>query len=305
MGWIFREQNRDDYGIDAHIEITRDGRATGRLIAAQIKSGRSYLRETLPGGKGYVYRGQIKHLLYWQHHSLPVILILCDPDNEQCYYSEVGGGLTEPSGRGWKIAVSSTQVLGVRAAPHLLQLAWRPQHRDIVQRLLLEHLVEKYDRRLAIASVIDMPRDFHRFPYVVDVYGEGLYGVQFIYSGDGAISLSRIQEEIEWRQSNDSATAGGVTELLLFLVGDEVEDTKLPPDAEQVLARDGHVKWCRMLYQRPGVGGTPSYSELNEISDRSEVTDQWLERGSALDLRFRNEVLPVWRSGREREDGAY
>ena len=37
LGWSFRDQQVDDYGIDAHIEPKRDGAPTGRLIAAQIK----------------------------------------------------------------------------------------------------------------------------------------------------------------------------------------------------------------------------------------------------------------------------
>src|SRR4051794_27941030 len=41
-GWVFREQPILDYGIDAHVEPKRDGVASGRPIAFQIKTGKSY-----------------------------------------------------------------------------------------------------------------------------------------------------------------------------------------------------------------------------------------------------------------------
>ncbi|MCC2382006.1 DUF4365 domain-containing protein [Bacillus cereus] len=34
IGWLYREQYRGDYGIDAHFEIKEGGIVTGRLIAA-------------------------------------------------------------------------------------------------------------------------------------------------------------------------------------------------------------------------------------------------------------------------------
>ena len=40
LDWIFRDQTRKDLGIDAIIEVVQGGsRATGRMIAAQVKCG--------------------------------------------------------------------------------------------------------------------------------------------------------------------------------------------------------------------------------------------------------------------------
>jgi len=44
-GWLFREQFTHDYGIDAQVEIVRDGQPTGALIGIQIKSGESYFSD--------------------------------------------------------------------------------------------------------------------------------------------------------------------------------------------------------------------------------------------------------------------
>lgn len=45
LGWIFREQPTDDYGIDAIIETAGDDRPTGQMIGVQIKTGKRYFNE--------------------------------------------------------------------------------------------------------------------------------------------------------------------------------------------------------------------------------------------------------------------
>ena len=49
-GWAFREQPVPDFGIDAHVEPSHEGRPSGKLIALQIKAGPSYFAEAVPGG---------------------------------------------------------------------------------------------------------------------------------------------------------------------------------------------------------------------------------------------------------------
>lgn len=47
LGWIFRREDAagTDYGVDAQIEVVDDqGTATGHLLAAQIKTGKKYLK---------------------------------------------------------------------------------------------------------------------------------------------------------------------------------------------------------------------------------------------------------------------
>ena len=42
-GWLVREQFKDDYGIDAHVEpVYVKDRPSGRLLGLQIKAGPSY-----------------------------------------------------------------------------------------------------------------------------------------------------------------------------------------------------------------------------------------------------------------------
>lgn len=87
LGWIFREQPIEDYGIDAHVEVVENNTATGKLIALQIKSGKSWFKEK--NSEGFVFRGKTEHLEYWQQHSLPVMIVLYQDDEQIAYWQAV------------------------------------------------------------------------------------------------------------------------------------------------------------------------------------------------------------------------
>lgn len=86
--WIFREQPIDDCGIDAHIELKDDNYATGKLLAVQIKSGESYFKNER--NNEIVYYIDEKHLNYWKSNVLPVIIILYNPETEECIWEYIG-----------------------------------------------------------------------------------------------------------------------------------------------------------------------------------------------------------------------
>ena len=86
FSWAFREQTVSDFGIDAQAEIFEAGKATGKLIALQIKTGASYFRKH---GDDYVFYGEQRHLDYWLNHSLPVFLILHDPDRNLTLWQKI------------------------------------------------------------------------------------------------------------------------------------------------------------------------------------------------------------------------
>lgn len=120
LRWIFREQPTSDYGIDGHIEVV-EREPSGRLIGVQIKSGTSYFSETT--AIGIVYRGSKRHLDYWLHHSLPVIVVLHDPSTGRCHWASVDEDSITPTEKGWKLEVPFGQVLDASAADALRHLA--------------------------------------------------------------------------------------------------------------------------------------------------------------------------------------
>lgn len=113
LGWIFREQTVSDWGIDAHIEIVDSQGPTGRLIALQIKSGRSFFRKKT----GHlVYHGKRRHLGYWTRHSLPVLIVLHNPDTDETVWQRVNYQDVQSSGYDkWSIEIPRTQVLNADA----------------------------------------------------------------------------------------------------------------------------------------------------------------------------------------------
>src|ERR1035438_9020612 len=137
MGWIFRQQPISDRGIDAEIEIQdSEGDATGRLIALQIKTGPSFFKEKT--STGFVYRGEERHLEYWRRHSLPVILVLHDPDTGISYWQIVSEAHSTKTKKGWKMEVPFGQKLDQSALHRLRELAEGPIYERRLRCLVLD-----------------------------------------------------------------------------------------------------------------------------------------------------------------------
>lgn len=87
IGLIFRETSNTDTGIDGQIEYVDEYQnATGRIIAVQIKSGSSYLHNN---GDYWRYYVDETHLNYWKNFSIPVLLLVYNPDDDIIYYKDV------------------------------------------------------------------------------------------------------------------------------------------------------------------------------------------------------------------------
>lgn len=105
FGQIFREQEQNDRGIDAHVELVEPATqsATGEIVALQIKGGPSWLDEKTP--TGFVYRGSSEHLEYWLNHRLPVFLVLVDTAQGKGYWQAICEQTVERLSKGWKVVV--------------------------------------------------------------------------------------------------------------------------------------------------------------------------------------------------------
>ena len=92
-----------DFGIDAYVELIEQEEATGKLLALQVKSGASYFTES--NGSGYVFRLDRGHFEYWQHHSLPVVICLCDIQRRVVYWEVANSDTIECTGVGYKLQI--------------------------------------------------------------------------------------------------------------------------------------------------------------------------------------------------------
>lgn len=123
FGWIFRRQDASgtDYGVDAHIEVVDDrGTASGHLLAAQIKTGKKYLKPA--NGSAFTFYGERRHLPYWLGHSLPVLVILVDEKTRTAYWQVVREPLERTKKR-WKLSVPRANTLDAGAKATLAEVA--------------------------------------------------------------------------------------------------------------------------------------------------------------------------------------
>jgi hypothetical protein len=119
LGWLFREQPLDDYGIDALVEVVDDGFVTGKLFALQIKSGLSFFRE--PSSNGWRYRPRASDALYWRDHSVPVVVVLYNPETGTCYWQVVSHGSLKSTAAGrWEMLIPKDQILNENARRPLI-----------------------------------------------------------------------------------------------------------------------------------------------------------------------------------------
>jgi hypothetical protein len=121
-GWAFRELHESDFGIVGLVEPFAGGRPSGRYIALQIKSGRSWFEEATAGG--WVFReSHDRNLVSWLRWCLPVLLLLHDPETGATYWGQVTPGNAKFTGTGWKVTVPANQVLCAEAAGSLQVIA--------------------------------------------------------------------------------------------------------------------------------------------------------------------------------------
>jgi Domain of unknown function (DUF4365) len=120
LGWYSREPPAPDYGIDLYVEAADDGRPNGRMVAMQIKGGASFFTETTDDG--VVFRGEQRHLDYWLIHSLPVVVVLYDPDDQMILWQAVTPETAQSTGEGWKMVIPRAQRLDASSADALEEL---------------------------------------------------------------------------------------------------------------------------------------------------------------------------------------
>jgi len=125
LDWIFRRQPEADFGIDAHIEIVAAGKPTGRLVATQIKGGKSYLKTTTE--VGYVFYIDDDHLQYWVNFSLPVIIVLVDVVQRKAYWQHVTTPNVSKAEKRWKIVVPFANELNTSETDALLAIGDVPE----------------------------------------------------------------------------------------------------------------------------------------------------------------------------------
>lgn len=206
FGWIEREQPISDMGIDMHVEIVNEGVATGQIFAIQIKSGKSYFEEETESG--YIYRGKNRHLEYWLSQSLPVLILIYEPDFNSVFWQLVSPSNTTKTEKGWKMEIPKKQLLD-RSKDDLRKIYHNPNHYVIMhvgdnshagaRRVEAKILVESTHAKSRIALKKMIPEitqkfkqsDYHRNQITKDQYEGKQADVVFLFFYDSIQHVNR------------------------------------------------------------------------------------------------------------------
>lgn len=133
LGWIFRRVEHRDTGLDAEVEVVFRGEATGLVLGLQIKSGPTYFAKRTE--RGWRYRGDFDHLIYWRDHNLPVVVVLVDVEEGTCYWAAIGDEVAiAGAGSSWTIEVFADDVVGAGCAQQWMDAAWARNPTDALYR---------------------------------------------------------------------------------------------------------------------------------------------------------------------------
>ena len=117
LGWIFREQTIADWGIDAQVEVANDSGPTGRLLALQIKSGKSFFQKKTGN---IVFHGKRRHLEYWISHSLPVVIVIHNPETNETLWQRVNvDDVKYQNYENWSMEIPRRNILDADAREQL------------------------------------------------------------------------------------------------------------------------------------------------------------------------------------------
>lgn len=271
IGLIFRNQEKNDLGIDAQIEfLQEDRKGTGRLIAIQIKCGESFFNEQ--NDEGFIYRGELKHYNYWINHSLPVVLIICHPTTKNSYWVQVTKANSKLLSKSWKIIIPFNQRLDAESKNELKHIADQLQHGDMVELSLFKFLSEKYETEVKIAPELHTPRDFHGLSYIIEMDGE-FHMVGYFFDNLSQLNKNCIKEFESLYHSNMSSMGwkdnNRGSKIFLFIISSSLDDLKLSSEIIRYLNKLHFLNFFTLEYSGP------PFFHLTEIDETGEPIYIW------------------------------
>jgi len=272
LKWIFRETTSSDIGIDGEIEIrNKDLTSHGRIISVQIKCGQSFLEEK--SSSGYIFRGAMKHLRYWLEHTTPVIVILCDPDTEICYWEVIDLQKIEIHEKGWSIEIPFVNELNSSTCTELIKVANRLQKKDLAELLLRDWLGWSFEHQMRLVSAFAMPEDYHWFSHLGTV-GDEYYMIDYVLADVNGFKSDEIDDMLRYAKSNYEQY--GYTRFLLAFISESQAILKNIPEPTGIIGIT--VEYVPLLME---LNEEPRLSEIGKNGKRivfyehREFLDNW------------------------------
>ncbi|KAB1520256.1 DUF4365 domain-containing protein [Photobacterium damselae] len=200
LGWIFRETSSTDLGIDGEIETRLDNNSShGKRLSLQIKCGSSYLKEEFE--EHFIYRGSYKHLKYWTEFSDPVLIIICDPNSNNCWWQHVDMQNINFHEKGWSIVVPKSQTLSKGSRSQLSEIANLYKKNDLIELLLRDWFGWRFEHQIQFASDLSIPRDYHWLSMLAQTDSDYIM-IDYLVADVDGFSLEAIEDMMKYAHSN-------------------------------------------------------------------------------------------------------
>lgn len=109
LGWICRNTNNSDVGIDATVEQVVGGEPTAKYISVQLKTGMGNVY--FVKNSDFTYYIDNIHYEYWLSSSVPVIIVLCDIETNILYWQLIKKQNILVTKTQYKIIIPNTHIL--------------------------------------------------------------------------------------------------------------------------------------------------------------------------------------------------
>lgn len=230
LKWVFRETSSTDLGIDGEIELIEgDQSSHGKRLSVQIKCGLSYLREETENQ--FVFRGHYKHLKYWTEFSNPVLIILCDPESEQCWWQHVDINSVRFHERSWSIYVPKCQTLSGSLSDELSSVANLYQKNILIELLIRDWLGWRFQHQIQFASDFAIPRDYHWLSMLAQTNSEFIM-IDYLIAEIHGFRLEDVSEMVKYAKSNHDLY--GYEHFFLAFVSENLQHLREIPEPSEV-----------------------------------------------------------------------
>ncbi|GHS95343.1 hypothetical protein AGMMS50276_10570 [Synergistales bacterium] len=174
---LFREQFSGDTGLGAHLEVTEDFPKAGKTIGLQVRSDESTRLER--SARGYIYRGEMSHLVYWLQHSVPVLVMIHEHESDKLLWEFVSANNVEVEGAEWEMVVPFDQIYNSDSAPTIAALPCYSPHlaRLAIDKPWMDLIAEGKTLSLEVDEWINRPSARGRLRFCVSAKGGALDAV--------------------------------------------------------------------------------------------------------------------------------
>ena len=276
LGWKFRPKPLADVGIDGEIEVVAENReASGRLIAVQVKCGKSYFRSMTE--EHIRIRVSKSHMTYWIDHSIPVVVIVCDPRDRRCYWKLITASDAVYTKNACVLHINRNNVFSNKSKYSFQSIANESLVYEAMRLSIYKLLHEKYPGRLRVASIMHEPRDWRGFDYYAKLDGE-FVNIKVLTDtyGEG-FSVPMIEDNVNLKKDGSSNFTDNI---ILSLTSQNPRSLSLSDEVKLFLSEHPQISTMRVHY-------SIEYACALEISEDDLTIDGYTEAGEPITMGYR------------------